>query len=331
MPAFTRQLRSARPNLQRLNDSPFRNWAQRAATSAEVLLQRWTVHDITATGQALEAQLQRLAQAGLDPHQISQAPSIATAAAQLRWQLTDLQLMDAVDLDALRLAAGGLRIDLVGHPDDPVLLTSPTEAWHLHGLLALWKLVDAEHVLQRAEALGTPPQTPTAAELYAVARLPSHIAHDTAIALASSLVTEAALAAALGYQAFRAAALEASAAWESHLAHGQGVEQQRQQQAQEQSALARSRAARRHEREDNARKLGLQWLQTRAIFPSRSAAAVAVVKYLAGEGPVEPHEEAAYRAQLGECDACKFAAVYGWLSRLPPEQIRWVDRRRKRE
>lgn len=331
MPAFTRQLTSSRPTLDRLNDSPFRDWAERAATSADVLLQGWTAQELTATGLALEAQLQRRAQAHLGPHQISQAPSTAAAVAQLRWKLTDLQLMDEIDLDEPRLAAGGLRIDLGGRPDDPVLLTSPTQAWHLHGLLALWKLADAEHVLQRVDATGAISEAQTAAELYAAPRLPKHLPHDTAIALASSLVTEAALAAALGYQAFRAAGLEALAAWKSQIAHATGAEQQRQRHTEEQSKAARTNALRSHAREARARELGLQWLQTCANFPSRSAAAVAVVKYLAGEGPVEPHEEAAYRAQLGECDACKFAAVYGWLGRLPPEQMRWTDRRRKRK
>ncbi|MDP1791647.1 MAG: hypothetical protein Q8L12_13830, partial [Methylibium sp.] len=65
MPAFTRQLTSSRPTLKRLNDSPFRDWAQRAAASADVLLLGWTAQDLTATGQALEAQLQRMAQARL--------------------------------------------------------------------------------------------------------------------------------------------------------------------------------------------------------------------------------------------------------------------------
>lgn len=313
MPAFTRQLRSTRPTLERLNDSPFRDWAQRAATSADVLLQGWTAQELTATGQALEAQLQRLAQARLGPDQISQAPSTAAAAAQLRWQLTDLQLMDAIDLDELRLAAGGPRIDVGDHPDAPVRFASPTQAWHLHGLLALRKLADAEHVLQRVDVPGAIPEAQTAAELYAAARLPRYIPRDAGIALASSLVTEAALAAALGYQAFRAAGLEARAAWESQIAQATGAERQRQLQAQEKSEESRRGGQATQAPRRRAIALVYAWLEKLPLdtgMKHRSQFARAAVLHL------RTIEDLKRKFEV--------EAVDSWLAQAPPHLVRWV-------
>lgn len=318
MPAFNRQLHSSRPTFQRLNDSPFRDWAQRAAASADVLLLGWTAQELTATGLALEAQLQRLAQARLGPLQISAASSTAAAVARLRWQLTDLQLMDAIDLNEPRLVAGGPRFDTGDHPSDPALLVPATRIWHLHGLLARWKLADAEQVLHRTADLSGS-EGPTAADLYAAVRMPKHLSRATGLHLASSLVTEAALAAALGYQAIQVTDLEAREAWMTGIAAGHGADRLLQRQAKTKSEESRKGGQATQAPRRRAMALVYAWLEKLPLDTNmnhRAQFARAAVLYLGtfDDPKMKFHVE----------------AVDGWLAQAPPHLIRWVPTPRKR-
>ncbi len=311
MPAFTRQLTSSRPTVDRLNDSPFGDWAQRAAASADALLLGWTAQELTATGRALEAQLQRLAQARLGPRQTSPASSTAAAVARLRWQLTDLQLMDAIDLDEPRLAAGGPRLDMGDHPSDPALLVSVTRIWHLYGLLARWKLADAEQALQRTED-PSGSEGPTAADLYAAVRMPKHLSRATGLHLASSLVTEAALASALGYQAIQVAGLEDREAWMTGIAAGQGADRLLQRQAKTKSEESRKGGQATQAPRQRAMALVYAWLEKLPLdtgMKHRAQFARSAVLYLRTIEDLKRKFE--------------FEAVDGWLAQAPPHLVRW--------
>lgn len=278
----------------------------------------WTAQNLTATGQALEAQLQCVAQARLGPRQSSPASSTAAAAARLRWQLTDLQLMDAIDLDEPRLVAGGPRFDIGDHPSDPAQLVSATRIWHLHGLLALWKLADAEQVLHRTADLGGS-EGPTAADIYAAVRMPKRLSRTTGLHLASSLVTEAALASALGYQAIQVADLEAREAWRTGIAAGHGADRLLQRQAKTKSEESRKGGHTTQAPRRRAIALVYAWLEKLPLdtgMNHRAQFARSAVLYL---GTIKDLKR-----------TFEVEAVDGWLAQAPPHLIRWNPTPKKR-
>lgn len=281
MPAFSNQFDQADP-FEPVVQGSLQDWALRAARGASTMLEGCSREQLTRWGRAIERELQQIAArhvGGPSPHSLTTG-QLMSSPAEVRWQLTDLQLLGEVDLETTS-------DDLPMH--DPSSGSGrPVQLWRLRAVLALWKLADACMLLSRAAARAE--ATPvSAAEGYAGSVLPKKVARKVAAELARSLVTEAAVAIALSWEAYRAEMLENQALWEAALAEERaeerGLADQKLLEAEKRTVRAREAARAGKAETYRAQKLVFEWLRKYADhhFQTPSRAAHFAAKYLGGD------------------------------------------------
>ena len=149
MPAFSHQFDQVDPFEPFVRGS-LQDWALRAAVGAATMLEYCSKEQMTSWARTIEQELQQAAARHVgepSPHPLTTG-QLMSSPAEVRWQLTDLQLLGELDLEA---TPG----DLPMH--DPLCGSDRlVQLWRLRAVLALWKLADASMLLSRAAARAAP-------------------------------------------------------------------------------------------------------------------------------------------------------------------------------
>ena len=298
MPAFSNQFDQVDP-FEPVTQGPLQDWADRAARMATMMLHSCSREQLTCWGRAVERDLQEIAarrvgERSPDPMAVGQA---MTSPAEVRWQLTDIELLGAIDLSAQE---GDLAIR------DPLTgISQPVQLWRLRAMLALWKLADARE-LSRCAVDGADAASICKADVYAGAALPSELPSEQAFSIATSSITEAAVAVAL--------------AWEAYLAYFRDYEIARAA-AEKKSSSARPGAYERHAEDRRARDLVLAWLKLMPLnsFDTPTSARNAALLVLTRNDFEPPLKKTNYSK----------ATVFGWITKAGPKYVRWRTHRRR--
>jgi hypothetical protein len=333
MPAFSHQFDQVDP-FEPVVQGSLQDWALRAAHGASTMLAGCSKEQMTGWGRMVERELQQLAARHVgepSPHPLTTG-QLMSSPAEVRWQLTDLQLLGELDLEAV---SGDLPRQDPSNGSDRLV-----QLWRLRAVLALWKLADASMLLSRAA--GRAKATPlSAAESYAGAGLPKKVARKMATEMVRSLITEAAVAVAWGWEAYRAEMRESQTLWEGMIAEERseergekkgvaigieiGAAEQEALEAEKRTARA-SEAARAGKAETyRAQDLVFKWLEAYpdGHFSTPSHTAHYAKKFLDGD---EGHGGEKISPALKKRVWAK-KAISGWLIDLAPEELhsRWLS------
>ena len=278
---------------------------------------------MTGWGRAVERELQQLAarHVGELSRHATSTEQVMSSPAEVRWQMTDLQLLGNIDLTA---PSGDLWTQEPSGADRPVQL------WRLRAMLALWKIADANSLLTRktSRAKAVPI---CAAQAYAGSTLPKKIPRKIATEVARSLVTEAAVAIALALEAYGADMQDALSQWEKLFAEQRAKEQgeasRKLVEAAKRTSSAREAGKARQAQTYRAQELIFEWLRKYSVryFATPSGAATRAVELLNGEKPreEEPRLDASSLApKETEWDE---KVIRRWLTHVAPADLhsRW--------
>ena len=331
MPAFSHQFDQV-DVVQPTAHASLEDWALRAAQGAATMLQGCSEAQLTGWGRAVERELQQLAarHVGEPSRHATATEQVMSSPAEVRWRLTDLQLLGDIDLTAP--SEDLWTQDPAGGGDRPVQL------WRLRAVLALWKIADANSLLTRGTSRAKAVSI-CAAEAYAGSTLPKKIHREIAAEVARSLVTEAAVAIALASEAYRADMQEALSQWEKLFAEERGMEQgvkrgvvegeanQKLVEAERRTVSAREAGKARQAETYRAQDLVFEWLRKYSVryFATPSRAATRAVELLNG-APLNEGEPGLDAASLAP-GKTKWAAkvIRKWLTQDAPKDLhsRW--------
>jgi len=313
MPGFANQFDQLDP-FSIVVPGGFQNWALRAAGGAVAMLFGCSSEQLSTWGRAIEDQLQQRAslQVGSSSPHAAEAGRILTSPAEVRWQLTDLQLLGS--------------LDLTEPPEDLCLTdpltgsTQPVQLWRLRATLALWKLADAADVLNRASNKRGAVRL-CLVDGYAGLDLPHKVNRDVAAELASSLITEATAAVALAWEGYRAELMAGQSAWAEIIAaeigKEQGAETRKSLEAAKRSDGAREAGRARQAETYRAQALVFAWLRKKAPghFANPTGATAAAIEYL---------RKRRFRPALKK-KTWGDKPVFKWLTELAPTELhsRW--------
>jgi len=300
MPAFSHQFDQVDP-FEPVIHGPLQAWAARAARMATMILYGCSTEQLTCWGRVVERELQKLAahRVGECSTNTAIAGQVMTSPAEVRWQLTDIELLSAIDLKAIAK-------DL-SFRDPRTGLNRPVQLWRLRATLALWKLADAS-VLLRQDTGVEGAVSVCKADIYAGCARPNALPYADVACLASNLITEAAVAVALAWGAYQADFRLSQAAWATAL---------------RKSSASRPGGHARHAEGRRAKDLILAWLKSLPLdsFVDITAASNAGVARLKQNDFDPPLKKPTFVE----------GTVFKWFDEAGPDYVRWgIDRRRKK-
>jgi len=323
MPAFSHQFDQV-DLVQPTVPPSLEDWALRAAHGAATMLQGCSEAQLTGWGRAVERELQLLAarHVGEPSRHATATDQVMSSPAEVRWHLTDLQLLGDIDLTA---PSGDLWTQ-----DPSSGAERPVQLWRLRAMLALWKIADANMLLTRGRSRAKAVPI-CAAEAYAGSFLPKRIPRKIATEVARTLVTEAAVAIALASESYRADMQEALSQWETVFAEERGVEQgeasQKLVEAEKRTSSAREAGKARQAETYRAQELIFKWLRKYSVgyFATPSGAATRAVELLNGKKPREDEpglDASSLAPKETEWDE---KVIRRWLTHVAPADLnsRW--------